>query len=150
FNMDAGTLSLAYVGQIGRVVNGVTVTAEVVHQNQMLLNAIGAYCRANGISIHVEAALDVTSPCDLTYQWLGPAVAAGLPITAVEGDTEIATVYRPEDFPTVAANMVKIVRQIVAHYPTVKIGEWEGGSPPSTDAAWWSTYDAAAGAANLP
>ena len=59
FNMDAGTISAASPAQIGRVVNGVTITAEMVQQNQLLLNSIGAYCRANGIAIHVEAQLDL-------------------------------------------------------------------------------------------
>jgi hypothetical protein len=57
FDMDAGILCLASKAQIGRVINGVKVTAETVAQNQLLLNAIGAYCRKNGISIPMATSL---------------------------------------------------------------------------------------------
>ena len=52
FNMDAGAISMASPAQLGRNINGFVVTAEIIQRNQQLLNAIGAYCRANGISVH--------------------------------------------------------------------------------------------------
>ena len=152
FNIDAGPLSIASTAQIGRVLNGVTITAAMVAQNQAFLDAIAAYCRANGISVHVEAQLSNAPQADWTYQWLLPAVAAGLPITAVENNDEVE--------PTVAGTSVSmsqraayevaIVSQIVAYYPGVSIGQWETSVPLTETATWWDTYDAAAAAAGLP
>ncbi len=152
FDMDAGTLSMASDAQIGRVTQGVTVTADMVRQNQLLLNAIGSYCRENGIAIHVEALLTNPSQDDWTYQWLQPAVVANLPITAVEDDREIASSIpdTKQDFASYAKNEMAIVKQIVRYYPAVKIGEWEGGAPTTAIADWWSAYDGVAHAAGLP
>ena len=150
FNMDAGTISTASPAQIGRLVNGVIITAQTVHQNQLLLNAIGAYCRANGISVHVEAQLDKAPGQDWAQQWLQPAVWAGLPITGVEDDDEVAANFSPTDFTAIAQNMVNIVGEITAQYPSVQIGEWQGGNSAATTAAWWAAYDSAATAASLP
>jgi hypothetical protein len=152
FDMDAGALSLASPAQIGRIVQGTTVTADLVRQNQSLLNAIGAYCRANGIAIHVEALLTNDSLDDWTYQWLQPSVTANLPITAVEDVREIAYAVAdtPENYAAYAQREVAIVRQIVQYYPTVKIGEWQGGAPATAVTDWWSAYNTAADAASLP
>src|ERR1700722_7989315 len=151
FNMDAGALSTAYVGQIGRVIQGVTITAAMVQRNQQLLNAIGAYCRANGISINVEAQLTNAPSKDWAYQWLGPAVAAGLPITAVENDDEVeVTPPLNEDLAASAQNMAAIVKQIVHYYPTVRIGQWEGQASLAVTSAWWADYNLAAKIAGLP
>ena len=152
FDMDAGILCLASPAQIGRVINGVKVTAETVAQNQLLLNAIGAYCRNNGISIHVEALLSNCKSDDWTYQWLAPSVVANLPITAVEDDREIdwQVANSPADLAKYAADEVAIVAQIAHAYPTVQIGAWVGGGPISATTAWWAAYDKAAAAAKLP
>jgi hypothetical protein len=152
FDMDAGILCLASTAQIGRVINGVQVTAETVAQNQLLLNAIGAYCRENGISIHVEALLSNPKSDDWTYQWLAPSVAANLPITAVEDDREMdwQVSNTPADLTRYAADEVAIVAQIAHAYPTVQIGTWVGGGPISITTAWWGAYDKAAAAAKLP
>jgi hypothetical protein len=151
FNMDAGALSTAYIGQVARVIQGVTITADMVQRNQQLLNAIGVYCRANGISINVEAQLTNAPAKDWTYQWLGPAVTAGLPITAVENDDEVE-VFSPfkDNLAASAQNMAAIVKQIVRDYPTVSIGQWEGQAPLAVTSAWWADYDSAAKTAGLP
>ena len=151
FNMDAGAIATAYVGQIGRVIQGVTITADMVQRNQQLLNAIGTYCRANGISINVEAQLTNAPSKDWTYQWLGPAVAAGLPITAVENDDEVE-VSSPfkDDLAASAQNMAAIVKQIVQYYPTVSIGQWEGQASLAVTSDWWADYNLAAKVAGLP
>ncbi|MDR3535636.1 MAG: DUF4214 domain-containing protein [Acetobacteraceae bacterium] len=152
FNMDAGTLSMASPAQIGRVLNGVTITAAMVAQNQAFLNAIAAYCRENGITVHVEAQLDNSPQADWTYQWLAPSVAAGLPITGVENDDEVepAIAGTAVSYATRAAYEVNIVAQITAYYPTVQIGQWETAAPLDQTQAWWNAYDAAAAAAHLP
>ncbi|HWH78446.1 MAG TPA: hypothetical protein VNT76_13785, partial [Candidatus Binatus sp.] len=54
--LDAGSLSLCSPLQVGNVKDGVTCTAAMVAANQALLNQLGAYCRANGISVRIEAA----------------------------------------------------------------------------------------------
>ena len=151
-DLAAGELSMASPAQIGRVVQGVTVTAQMVQTNQSLLDAIGVYCRDNGINIVVEVQLTNPPPADWTYQWLEPAVTADLPIVAVENNTELdyPSPGVIASFPSLAANAVLIVRQIVTHYPNVKIGQWVGGGPTNTAAAWWNAYDAAASAAGLP
>ena len=151
FNMDAGAIATAYVGQIGRVIQGVTITADMVQRNQQLLNAIGIYCRANGISINVEAQLTNATSKDWTYQWLGPAVTAGLPITAVENDDEVeVTSPFNENLAASAQNMAAIVKQIVHYYPTVGIGQWEGQASLAVTGAWWADYNLAAKLAGLP
>jgi Ca2+-binding RTX toxin-like protein len=151
FNIDAGTIATAYVGQVGRVIQGVTITADMVQRNQQLLNAIGIYCRANGISINVEAQLTNAPSKDWTYQWLGPAVTAGLPVTAVENDSEVE-VSSPfkDDLAASAQNMAAIVKQIVQYYPTVSIGQWEGQASLAVTSDWWSDYNLAAKVAGLP
>jgi len=55
FHMEAGDISLASPEQIGRVINGVTVTSAMVAENQQLLDNIASYCRANGISVTTKA-----------------------------------------------------------------------------------------------
>jgi hypothetical protein len=152
FNMDAGAITTAYGGQVGRVIQGVTITTDMVQRNQQLLDAIGAYCRANGISINVEAQLTNPPPKDWTYQWLGPAVAAGLPITAVENDDEVEELApaTQANLSAMAQNMAAIVKQIVGDYPTVNIGQWEGQCPLAETSDWWAAYNNAARAAGLP
>jgi hypothetical protein len=152
FDMDAGTIASASTAQIGRVVNGVKTTKAMVDHNQLLLNAIGAYCRNNGISIHVEATLTSTKAQDWTQQWLQPALLAGLPITAVESDDEISSSVAdtPANYAALANNEAAIVAQITKSYPTVKIGDWQGGATSAAITDWWAAYDKAAEAANLP
>jgi len=55
--LDAGSLSLCSTLQVGNEKDGVVCTKEMVAANQTLLNQLGAYCRANGISVRIEAAL---------------------------------------------------------------------------------------------
>jgi hypothetical protein len=50
----------------------------------------------------------------------------------------------------VAQNEVKIVKQFVQYFPNVQIGQWEAQCPACDSAAWWSAYDQAAAAAELP
>ncbi|MBN8903218.1 MAG: hypothetical protein J0H57_19485, partial [Rhodospirillales bacterium] len=151
-NLDAGALSMASTAQIGRVIDGVTITADMVARNQALLNAIGAYCRANGIEVHVEAQLSNAPARDWTYQWLEPAVAAGLPITAVENDDEVEPFIAGTAISLAqrAGYQAAIVAQIVRAYPDVKIGQWETLAPLDQALAWWNAYGAAAAAAGLP
>jgi hypothetical protein len=148
--LEAGDLSLASPAQIGNVINGVTVTAAMVDENQQLLDDIATYCKANGIGVTIEAQLDNPPAGDWTYQWLAPAEQAGLPITEVDGDDEIEFEHPVSDFANVAANEVAIVKQIASYYPDVKIGQWEGVGPTSTTQQWLSAYDSAATAAGLP
>jgi hypothetical protein len=150
FNMDAGSISMASPAQLGRNINGVIITAAMIQRNQQLLNAIGAYCRANGISVHIEAQLNNPPAQDWTYQWLEPARQANLPITGVENDDEVELSASPTNFASVAQYMVGIVQQITKYYPGVQIGQWEGGSPATATEAWWTAYNSAAKAAGLP
>src|SRR5208337_4510333 len=149
FYMDAGTISAASPAQIGRVIDGVTITAALVAQNQALLNAIGAYCRANNISVVVGAQLANPPQGDWTYQWLNPAVEAGLPITQVEDVQEPeCTSWAPPPSQW-ASYFAQSVAQIAEYYPNVKLGEWVGGSP-TTAASFWTAYDSLAETINLP
>jgi plastocyanin len=150
--LDTGTISMASPAQIGRVVQGTTITAATVQANQDLLDAIGVYCRDNGISIEVAAALDLPSVDDWTYQWLAPAVEAGLPITAVEDiDEETESVAdTPSNWETLATEAVNVVKQIAAYYPSVQIGWWEAGNAFAAMANQWNAYDQAASAAGVP
>ncbi|MBN8872532.1 MAG: hypothetical protein J0H67_06830 [Rhodospirillales bacterium] len=152
FNIDAGALSMASPAQIGRVIDGVTITAAMVAQNQALLNAIGTFCRANGIEVHVEAQLTNAPARDWTYQWLEPAVAAGLPITAVENNDEVEPFIAGTTISLAqrAAYETAIVAQIVRAYPNVQIGQWVTEAPLDQTLDWWNTYGAAAAAAGLP
>ena len=83
FHMDTGRISSS-INRTDRRDMQMTITAAMVSENQQLLNAIGAYCRANDITIQIEAQLDNAPNGDWTYQWLTPAVEAGLPISSVE------------------------------------------------------------------
>jgi hypothetical protein len=146
--LDAGTIASASPAQIGRVIDGVTITAAIVAQNQAFLNEIGAYCRANGISITVGAQLGNPPVGDWTYQWLNPAVEAGLPITKVEdvSEPEHDNSTPPAQW---ASYEAQIVAQIAQDYPTVQIGSWVGGSP-TTAASYWTAYNSLAQSLNLP
>ena len=152
FVMAAGELSLASPAQIGAVYQGITVTAEMVNQNQKLLDAIGNYCITNDIKIVVEAQLSNSPQKNWDYQWLYPAVTAKLPIVAVENDNELD--YSPhsvvQNFTSIAAHEAAAVKQIVSYYPDVQIGQWVGGGPIANATEWWNAYDAAAKAAGLP
>jgi len=150
FHMQAGDISLASPEQIGRVINGVTVTTAMVAENQQLLDNIASYCRTNGISVSVEAQLENPPGADWTDQWLMPAEQAGLPITQVEGDDEIEFEHPIASFGTVAADEAAVVKHILQYFPNIKIGQWEGVGPTSTTQAWLSAYDSAAQAAGLP
>src|SRR5882672_5212577 len=86
--LDAGSLSLCSTLQVGNEKDGVVCTKEMVAANQTLLNQLGAYCRANGISVRIEAALSA-SP-NWNYLWLPEVVQAGIPVDGVENDDEIA------------------------------------------------------------
>ena len=138
-NLDAGTISMAYSGQVGRVINGTTVTAAMVQANKEFLKDFGQYCRDFGITINVEALLTSPPAKDWTYQVIGPAVEANLPITSFENDAEpSATVPdTPENYATLAANEVRIVQQIVKYFPDAKIGQWEAGTDVTASTDWW-------------
>ena len=73
-----------------------------------------------------------------------------MPITGVENDDEVTVSDSFPDFPTVAQHMVGIVGEIVADYPNVQIGQWQGGNPAGTTDLWWQTYDDLATIAHLP
>jgi len=150
FHMEAGDISLASPEQIGRVINGVTVTSAMVAENQQLLDNIASYCRANGISVSVEAQLENPPGADWTDQWLMPAEQAGLPITQVEGDDEIEFEHPIASFGTVAADEAAVVKHILQYFPDVTIGQWEGVGPTSTTQAWLTAYDSAAQSEGLP
>jgi len=149
FHLSSGAMAMASTAQIGRVINGVTITAAIVAENQALLNAIGAYCRSHNIGIVVEAQLDNPPSGDWTYQWLQPAVKANLPIVQVEDDMEPELNSTLAQLNQKAQYMTQSVAQIVRYFPNVKIGTWAGGSP-QTAASFWSDYDVLAKNLNLP
>lgn len=148
FHMGAGAVAMASTAQIGRVIDGVEITAAIVAENQALLNAIGAYCRANNIGIVIEAQLTNPPAGDWTYQWLKPSVAADLPIVQVEDDTEPEW-SAPTQIPQKAQYVALSVAQIVKYYPNIKVGTWIGGSP-QVAASFWSNYNNIANSLNLP
>ena len=150
FTMDAGTLANASQAQVGALRDGVIVTQQMVDQDRAFLAKIGEFCRANGISIHVEAQLDNPPGNDWTYQWLTPAVDAGLPITAVINDNEPEVCSPDLSYADRAGYEVAIVRQIIAHYPNVTIGQYETRCDLNETKAWWDAYNSAADAAGLP
>jgi hypothetical protein len=150
FQMDAGEMSLASPAWIGGVVNGVTITAAIVAQNQALLNEIGAYCRNNGIGIVVGAQLDLAPSSDWTYQWLNPAVEAGLPVVRVENVDEPENMTTsPSGLSQLAEYTTNIVSQVTNYFPDVQIGQWVGGSP-TVASSFWSTYNSMAAKLGLP
>ena len=150
FTMDAGTLANASQAQVGTIRDGVIVTQQMVDQDCAFLAKIADFCRTNGISVHVEAQLDNAPSEDWTYQWLTPAINAGLPITAVINDNEPEVSSAPESFAVRAGYEVSIVRQITAYYPDVKIGQYETRCDLDKTKAWWDAYNNAADAAGLP
>jgi hypothetical protein len=154
-HIQAGLISQAYFGQVGRVIDGVTITLDMVGQNQQLLNQLGQYCRANGIGIVVEAQLDLSPSESWNYQIVGnqdikgPAVLAGLPIVAVEDDDEPEFLRSPTDVAQTAQNIASNVAQYTRYYPDIKVGQWVAGLP-SNAAALWSAYNTVAQSQNLP
>lgn len=150
FHMSAGDLSLASPQQIGRVINGVTITASMVSLNQTLLDNIAQYCIENSISVCVEAQLNNPQSADWTSQWLLPAAEAGLPITQVEGDNEVELQVSPADYAQQATNEANIVQEITKYYPNIKLGQWEGVGPVANTASWIAAYDNIAKAESLP
>jgi hypothetical protein len=148
--LQAGDLSWAFQGQVGRQINGITVTKSMVDKNQLLLDQIGAFCRKNNIGVMIYANTDLAPSGDWTNQWLSTAVTAGLPIVAVSDVDEPEGMYQPSIFPQIAQYMSGIVSQIVKYYPNVTIGQWVGGSAVSIDAQFWSAYNSLAVSLLLP
>lgn len=64
--------------------------------NVAYLDELAAYCRANGITVQIETALgwegNNFGPAQL-YQWLEPAIAAGLPIGYIDDNEELPTPF---------------------------------------------------------
>ena len=147
--IGAGDLSMASPAQIGRIVNGVPITAATVAANQQALNQFATWCRANNVSLTVEIQADNAPQADWTYQWLNPAVQAGLPIGAVENVNEDELSATPAQYGTIAGYKAAILQQIVAYYPAVKFGEWVAGAP-QTALKVWQAYDQLAAAQHLP
>jgi Tryptophan-rich Synechocystis species C-terminal domain len=141
--LQAGELSKASQAQVGRVLDGVTVTQATVDANQALLNQFGVWCRANNVSIMVYAPLYNAPSGDWTYQWLAPAVTAGLPVSYVSGVDEPELFVTQSTLSQVAGYTAAIVAQIAAAYPTMQLGEWASedvtGAP-----AFWTAYNALA------
>ena len=148
--LQAGDLSMAFQGQVGRQIDGITVTQSMVDRNQQLINQLAAFCRRNNIGVVIYADTDLAPSANWTHQWLGPAVIAGLPIVAVSNVNEPDWLYQPSAFPQIAQYMVAIVSQITNYYPNVTIGQWVGGSAVSVDAQFWSAYNSMAASAHLP
>jgi hypothetical protein len=139
------------------------LTLAAWEQNVATLNAIAAYCRANDITVQVETQLGWTGSfgSPQTYQWLEPAVAAGLPIGYVEDDQELggfSTILNngtvvdlppggygmtrsqftanasliTQDLITMAGSELADIAVIHAAFPDAVFGEWEiPGSPDS-------------------
>jgi Tryptophan-rich Synechocystis species C-terminal domain len=154
--LQAGELSKASQAQVGRVLDGVTVTQATVDANQALLTQFGLWCRANNVSIMVYAPLYNASLGDWTGQWLDPAHTANLPIEYVSGvdEPELSVVGLDQSkadtiLTQTAGYTAAIVKQIAAFYPNIQLGEWASedvtGAP-----AFWTKYNALAQMDGLP
>jgi hypothetical protein len=137
------------------------ITFAAWEQNVATLNAIAAYCRANGITVQVETQLGSEGNVGAaqTYQWLNPALAAGLPIGYVEDNQEFMG-WTTLNVATMAAHELQDIQIIHAALPNAVFGEWE--IPGSADSAgtitpyhaflqnWYTTLNAGAAQQGLP
>ena len=133
-------------------------TQDQVTSNYNILKQIADYCKANGITIQVNAVL--TNPAQysdgtnaLVGQWAGIAASVGLPISRVQDVNETATVNPDtstlEDFAATATVEVNAVRTLLNAYANssyqltagnLQVGDMEGGAPASSR-AWWIEYN---------
>jgi hypothetical protein len=158
--LDAGAIGTAGSSQIGQ-----TETAGEVADNLRVLGSIAAFCRANGITVQVDADLtySVTNADGanaLVMQWVTAAAAVGLPIASVEDVAEIGISQQPKDFANYATIETNAVQTVINAYAdstykmaasNLAVGDMEGGgaSKITANTEWWNAYDLAATNAGL-
>jgi hypothetical protein len=130
-------------------------------QNVATLDAIAAYCRADGITVQVETQLgwEGNFGAAQTYQWLNPALAADLPIGYVEDDQEFLN-WTTLNIAAMAKSELQDIQIIHAALPDALLGEWEiPGAPDSAGTIsayhaflqdWYTTLNADAALQGLP
>jgi hypothetical protein len=155
--MQQGALSSCSYEQV--VAGNLTLAAW--EQNVATLNAIATYCRANGITVQIETQLGWEGDFGAaqTYQWLNPALAAGLPIGYVEDDQEFSD-WTALNIGSMAASELQDIQIIHAALPDAVFGEWEiPGAPDSAGTItayhaflqdWYKTLNTDAALQGLP
>ena len=163
--MDSGAIGTASDVQVGSYVlygNEATETLAQVSANFETLKRITSYCRANGISVQVDAGLNNgTTFSDgtnaLVDQWAPVAAAAGLPIVSVEDVNEqgivggtTATMFAHQASIEVSAiqTLIKAYASSAYHMTAsnLAVGDMEAGTASSVPgiSQWWSAYNSAA------
>jgi hypothetical protein len=137
------------------------LTLAAWEQNVATLNAIAADCRTDGITVQIETLLGWEGDFGAaqTYQWLDPALAAGLPIGYVEDNQEFST-WTALNTTTLAARELQDIQIIHAALPDAVFGEWEQTGAPDTTGTitayhaflqdWYTTLNADAARQGLP
>lgn len=155
--IQQGALSACSYEQV--VAGNLTLAAW--EQNVATLNAIAADCRTDGITVQIETLLGWEGDFGAaqTYQWLDPALAAGLPIGYVEDNQEFSN-WTALNIPTMAAAELQDIQIIHAALPDAVFGEWEQTGAPDTTGTitayhtflqdWYTTLNADAAQQGLP
>lgn len=161
-NLTSGAITTAASFTVG-----LTGTAAEVAGNAAVLKNIADYCKANGITVTVDADLTFSPTWsegagkghnELVDQWAPAAAAAGLPITSVEDVQEVSTNDLPDAFANYATIEVNAVRTLIADYAgsnyqmtadNLSVGDMEGGQPGDA-VVWWKAYNSVATAAGMP
>lgn len=149
FNINAGDISKASAAQIGRVINGTVITADIVDDNLRILKSVGTYCRDNGIGVIIEIQADNSPEKDWTYQVAPVAKMAGLPVVGIENDNEPEVQAPSSTFAQRAQWTARIVQQYTTLFPNLTFGNWVGGDL-NAATAWWKAYNEVAASLGLP
>lgn len=160
--MDSGAIGTASAVQIGSYPlygSKATETAAQVSANFETLKRIAAYCRANGISVQVDACLNNGATFSdgtnaLVDQWAPVAAAAGLPIEDVN-EQGIVSGTTAAMFMNQASIEVSAIQTLIKAYASssyhmtasnLAVGDMEAGDAASIPgiSQWWSAYNTAA------
>ena len=161
-------ITSAAITSAGPVQVGLSQTAPDASANFAILKQIAAFCRANNISVSVDANLtwaptwqsgQQAGQNELVTQWAPVAAAAGLPIRQIQDVQEIATSQSPSNFQNYASIEANAVHTLIADYAgssytmtanNLSVGDMEGGSSTAALSGWWNAYDAAALQIGMP